>query len=279
MYSLQTLFCKLYTDTYPGKSEMASPIFCIAEGMFIFLFTWAWQGFQFQADKITLLLGVTNALTLWGYNTFLIKAGSRGSYAFMNLMMLFGGILVPLLYSAVVLGDPIKGIQGLGILLMLTASVLMNLKQIHLKGTDWTYYLFCLVLFLLNGLYGVLLKAQTEYNDAQSREMIMLTFGIMAVLATIRLAIQEKNAFPKAFSMTKKCALWMLLCLVCAGLAINAMVLVLPLVNVGVFYTVENGGVLLLSAIYSIVLFREKPSFGSVMGIVLAAVSLTLMSA
>lgn len=278
LYSLQTLFCKLYTDRYPGNPALASPVFCILEGLFICLFTWAWQGFRFRADWITVALGIANALILWGYNTFLIKASSRGSYAFLNVMMLFGGILVPLLYNTAVLHEGLKLYQVVGIVLMLAGCLLMNLRQIRLNGTKLSYYLFCGLLFLFNGLYGVMLKLQADHNEAQSKEMVMLTFGIMGVLAMCQLAAKEGKHLFQVFRMNRNCMIPLCVCLLCAGLAINALVYVLPLVNAAVFYTVENGGVLLLSALYSVFLFREKTSASGVAGMLLAIASITLLS-
>ena len=68
------------------------------------------------------------------------------------------------------------------------------------------------------------------------------------------------------------------LCLVSAALAINILVLVIRMVNTAVLYTVENGGVLVLSAIYSFIFFKEKPQLLKVIGIILAAVSITVLS-
>lgn len=278
LYSFQTLFCKMFTDRYPGKPELASSVFCVLESVFIFLFTWAWRGFRFQADGVTVMLGIGNAVVLWGYNTFLIKASARGSYAFLNVMMLFGGILVPILYNTFVLGDSLEVYQIAAIGLMLLACLLMNLKEIRLKGTALIYYVFCGLLFLFNGLYGVMLKLQADHNDAQSGEMIMLTFGIMGMIALGQLVLQERKNTMSAFKMDRKSMLPLVICLLCAGLAINALVLVLPLVNASIFYTVENGGVLLLSALYSVFLFREKPTVSSVFGMIMAILSITILS-
>ena len=33
LYSLQTLFCTMYTNKYPGKAENASPVFCVLESI------------------------------------------------------------------------------------------------------------------------------------------------------------------------------------------------------------------------------------------------------
>lgn len=106
----------------------------------------------------------------------------------------------------------------------------------------------------------------------------MLTFGIMGMIALGQLVLQERKNTMSAFKMNRKSVLPLVVCLLCAGLAINALVLVLPMVNASVFYTVENGGVLLLSALYSVFLFREKPTVSSVLGMILAIFSITILS-
>lgn len=278
LYSFQTLFCTLYTNKYPGKPENASPVFCVLESVAIAVFTWVWIGFKFEVSPMTLLYGVLNAVALFSYNTSLIKASSKGSYAFMNVAMLFGGILVPLLYTTVFLGDTLHWYQYAAIGLMLVSFVLMNYKEIKLKDTPWLYYVFCALLFISNGMYGTLLKMQSDYDVTQKNEMIILTYGIMGVIAFVQLAFKEKKDTFKAFKMNKKAIIPLLLCLASAALAINVLVTVIPMVNTAVLYTVENGGVLVLSAIYSFIFFKEKPQPMTIIGIILAAVSITVLS-
>ncbi len=278
LYSFQTLFCTLYTNNYSGKSENASAVFCILESVAIAIFTWAWIGFKFELSPMTLMLGAFNAVALFGYNTSLIKAGAKGSYAFMNVSLLFGGILVPLLYTTIFLGDTLSWYQYLAIGFMLVSFVLMNYKEIKLKDTPWSYYVFCALLFICNGMYGTFLKMQSDHNVNQKNEMIILTYGFMGVIALIQLVFKEKKDTGKAFKLTKKAVLPLILCLVSAALAINILVLVIPMVNTAVLYTVENGGVLLLSAIYSFIFFKEKPDTPTILGMIIAAVSITVLS-
>ncbi len=278
LYSFQTLFCTMYTERYPGRKELASPVFCILESVCIAVFTLCWIGFDFQAAPLTLLFGVLNAAVLFGYNTSLIKAGATGSYAFMNVMMLFGGILVPLVYSVAFLGNAMTVYQWIAIPLMLVSFVLMNLKEMRLKGSKPVFYLYCAVLFLTNGLYGTLLKMQSIYHEDQKNAMVILTFAIMGVIAFVQLAMREKKHTFAAFRMNKK-ALWpLILCLASAALAINMLVLVIPMIDEKTLYTVENGGVLVVSALYSFFIFKEKPNLPKVLGIILATVSITILS-
>ena len=278
LYSFQTLFCKLYTDRYPGRADLASPIFCVLEGIFVTLFTFAFGGFRFSLSPFTLLMGVLNALALFAYNMSLIKAGSRGSYAFMNVIMLFGGLSVPSVYGAVFLNETISPPKILAIVAVLVACLLMNLEDIKLKNTPVSYYVFCLILFIANGMYGTFIKMQTVYRDDQKQEMVMLTFFLTGFIAFVQLLFSEKKNTLAAFRLNKKCILPLIICILSASLAINLLVLVLPLVNTAVLYTVENGGVLVLAAVYSVLFFREKLRPVKAAGILLAVAAITVMS-
>ena len=278
LYSCQPLFCKMFSDRYSGGADRSSSVFCVLESLAIPFVTWAWCGFHFEITWVTLLIGLLNTVAIIGYNVSLIKAGSLGSYAFLNVMMLFGGMLIPMLYSIIVLGETLTVMQIIAVLLMFVVLVLMNVEEIQLKGTPPLYYLFCILLFVFNGMYGTLLKVQSVYNDDQSKEMIIITFGMMGLIMAGQLVVKEKKNALTAFHLNKECIPPLLLCLLCASLAINMLVLVIPIVNVSVLYTVENGGVLLLSAIFSVLFFKEKLSPLKILGILLAIASITMLS-
>lgn len=278
LYSFQTLFQTFYTKAYPGKEGLASPVFCILESVAIVIVTLCFIGFKFELSWPTLGIGILNAAALFGYNTSLMKASTKGSYAFMNVMMVAGGILVPMVYVAF-LGIIPSWYQYIAIAAMLLSFLLMNLEDIKLKGTPLVYYILCAILFLCNGLYGTFLKLQDEINPAESKEMIILTFGIMGVIAVIQLLAKEKKETFKAFKMNKKSLFWLILCVATAALAINALVLVVSIMeNTAILYTMENGGVLLVSALYSIFLFKEKPTLLKSLGILISAGSMVVLS-
>lgn len=278
LYSFQTLFCKLFTDKYPDRSELSSPVFCVLEGAFIFVFSFIWGGCKFAPSVFTVVMGLLNAGALFGYNTTLIAAGKKGSYAFMNVLMLFGGIIVPTIYGAVFLGEGFTLVKFIGISIMLVACVLMNLEEMKMKNTPLVYYILCIMLFIFNGLYGTFVKIQTVYRENEKQEMVMLTFGLMGLVALIQLMAKEKKDTFKAFKLNKKCGLPLVICLFSAAAAVNLLVLILPLVDTAVFYTVENGGVLLLAAVYSVLFFKEKLSTPKAIGVLLGIASITILS-
>ncbi len=279
LHSFQTLFCTLYTGRYPGRSELASPVFCVLQSVVIALFTWICSGFVKEAAPLTVLFGVLNALMLFGFNTSLIKAGSLGSYAFMNMMLLFGGILVPVIYSALfVEGESLGTVQILAIGLMLLAFVLMNIRDIRLKGTKPVYYVYCLILFLSNGFYSTLLKMQSVYRGEQKDAMVVISYALMGVIALIQLWMKEGRDTFRAFRLSKKAVLPLVLSLISSALAINVLTRVIPLSDAATLFTVDNGGVLVLAAAYSFLIFKEKPSLNKILAMVLAVGSILIFS-
>jgi drug/metabolite transporter (DMT)-like permease len=117
-----------------------------------------------------------------------------------------------------------------------------------------------------------------ERNDACPRH-----FGANGLFSLFRhlpqLVAKEKAATLKSFKLNKKSLFWLILCLASAALAINCLVLVVGIVeNTAILYTIENGGVLIVSALYSIFLFKEKPTVAKICGILLAAASMVVLS-
>lgn len=292
--SLQTLFCSLFEKKYAGLKNNASSVFCVIEGLFVPVLTLVWICFEFivSENQVTvsyvglnfdislfgIIVGIINAVVLFSYNTYLIKASSTGSYAFMNVLMLFGGIIIPILYTALFFYEKISFYQIFAIFLMLVAFVLMNYKDIKLKGTPLKYYIYCLILFFANGAYGTLLKVQSNHNESEVNEMIIITYLLMGVLAFLKLVFTYKKDTFKVFIVGKQAIMPLILCIVCVALAMNVIALVLPLIDASVFYTVNNGGVLVLASIYSIMLFKEKPQFLKIIGIIIAVISIVILS-
>lgn len=295
LYSLQTLFCTFFNQKYKGKEENASTVFCVFEGAFIVFFTLLWMafsinatpdgfsarwvGFHFSPSIYTIGIGILNAVALLGYNTSVIKAGAKGSYAFMNVMMVFGGIIIPAVYEAFS-GVAFEFHHYIAIGLVLISFVLMNYRDIKLKGTPTIYYIYCIILFVCNGMYGLFLKLQSAAKPDESNEMIIVTYGIMGIIAFMQLMLKEKKQTINAFKTGRSAVLPLLICLLIVALAINIYMLLIPLLGniVTILYTVDNGGVLVLSALYAVIFFKEKPNALKIIGLILAVIGIITLA-
>jgi len=275
LYSLQSLFCRIYTDAQQGGGAIQFAVFYSA---FAGICTMAANGFAYAPSGVTLALGLVNAMVLLVYNIAMLKCGTLGSYAFMMICVLSGGILVPMVYDALYLGFVFSPLQLFAIALILAAFVVMNLDGVGEKKNP-RYLLLCALLFAVNGLYGVIMNLQQNMMQfTQRSEMIITTFLGMAILTGAYEMLFARKSFMEGYRMPRRAVLPMLLSALSATLAVNLLMYLMKSVNLTLLSVIDNGGVMVLSAIYAFVIFKEKPNAKTVLGILMACVSVILLS-
>lgn len=285
IYTLQSLFCRFYSMNYPGDEKNTSFVYSVISGIAVTLLTFAINGFAFNISLPTFLLGALNALALLGYNIALIKATALGSYAVTMIVMLFGGILIPLFFSLIVYRQPMTAMELVAIGVMLVAMVFLNADGLFTKNKEdkkpisLPYVFYCALVFVCNGVYGQLLSSQQIIMEQTQRaEMIMTTYFLMSIMALAVLACRLKKGTAAAFRQSKKSALFLALTCLAVFTALNMLMVILSLINPAILYTIDNGGVLVLSALCSWLFFKEKFTPAKITGIVLATGSILIFS-
>lgn len=280
LFSWQSLFCKLFSDNAKCKDKAAIPIvFTVLYGGFIAVSTFCIAGFRFAPSSESLILGAINGVMLFLYNLSLIKASSQGSYAFTMIAALFGGCSLPLITQAVLWDERLSLVQWIGIAVMFISFVVINSDSLSLKGAKKSFFAWCACLFLANGCYGSLMGShQMLLPNLEQKEMIIVTFTVAALIAISYLAFTQKKETFNCFKVGKKSGIFGAICVVVASVAANLLLYLLANMSVSIVNVVTNGGTLLLSIIYAFILFREKPSFIKVCGMVLSLGGIVLLS-
>lgn len=280
-YTFQSLFTRFFSIHYAGKdATLSTSVFAICFGGLIGLTTLVSNGFSYRPSGLTLALGAINALTLWLYNIALIEAGNRGSYAFVIISNVFGGILVPLIVDVLFIGVQLSPLQLAAIALMLVSLVVMNAKGLSFKGASKGYYLWCALLFCANGLFSTLMNLQQRLmNSTQNSEMIVTSYLGAALIVVLFFTLRgQAKPLLEGFKMGRKSALSALGCGAVATLAANLMLYLLRHLSASILYTMDNGGVMVMSAICSVLFFREKLRSNQIAGIALATASIVMIS-
>ena len=281
LFSFQSLFTRLYSANYAGPdAAKATPVFSVVYGVFIAAASFLLGGMTFAPSWQTVLLGLLNAGMLVLYNTSIIEAGNRGSYSFLMVASMFGGILVPMAIGLLFLGETLSGLQVIAVLMMLVSLVLMNARTISFKGASRSYYIWCIVLFFVNGLYGAINNLQTQVMDGAQRTEMLTILYLCSALAAIGMEVfrGQGKQLADGFRMGRKSAVFLVITCLSATAAANLMLHILTLMPSSVLYTIDSGAVLVLSILYSLVLFKEKPAWEQVAGMVIAVVSIVLIN-
>jgi len=280
-YTFQGLFGKLYASSYTGEESDATPVFSCIYGVIVGVSVLAVAlGFRFDASLATWGLGIANGLMLFLYNLGVIKASRTGPFSLQSIFRLFGGVVVPMLFSMLFWGDSLTVMQIIGIVVMLASFVVINLDGNALKGVQKGYVGWVALLFAVNGLYGTLMACQQRVMaGTQSNEMIVITFLSSSLISLISLLVSRRKDTLSAFRMAGKAWGNAIGAGVVAALAVvQMMALINRMDSLAVFYTVENGMVLVLTVVLSAIMFKEKMNRNVIVGIAMSVISLALLS-
>lgn len=280
-FSFQSLFTKLYMDEYNNcDREMAEPVFSAVYGLFIAIASLCTGGGAFSPSFQTIVFGLMNGIVLLVYNYSIIKAGKLGSYSFMMIMNMFGGIIVPIIVGVLFLNETLSLMQIVAIMIMLVAMTIMNMEKGCMRGFDKGYLLWCIILFMANGLYGALMNTQATVRNGNERtEMLVILFAFSSLTAISKEIICGRGArMLSGLRMGRKSFVYLLICCVSATAGANLILFLFSKMDAGVICTINNGGVLILSFLYSFILFKEKPNHRQAFGMILAVISIVLVN-
>ena len=294
LYTLQSLFTKLYTDKYPGDADMASPILTVCSGVTVVVITFFCFSFcQFTLNWWSILIGALNAFSLFGYNHFIVKASASGPYSIVMMFNLSGGIIIPIIVSLIMGWDNSWGttfqiiLNITCIVAIITAVYLVTLRPKqssteNSKGISLPFLLSCLGLAVCNGIYGTFLTLQQQMTAAGGEgnrdEMIIATFGFAAIISLVYGLIKQKGKFFGAFRQNKMSAIYLAATSLAFAIAINLIVIIIPYFDTTILYTIDNSSVLIMSVLISWIFFKERLTRVNFIGISIMVAALVCMN-
>lgn len=280
VYTLQSLLLRKYSEYYPGKESMASPVFTVVSGLIVAIVSYIFTGFSFQASGLTVCLGLLNGAVLFGYNTCMVKASKNGPYSILMVFMIAGGIILPALTAMIGFQDLLSIGKICSILGVLGAVYMTSLKSEEAAFADKKgFWAACFGIALFNGVYGTLLDVQQRLTSpAEKEEMVAVTYFCAMLLSGAVLFKKEGKSLAASMKQTQKSCVYLIACSVTVALAVNLMVYILPIVNVTVLYTFDNAGVFLVSVLISRIFFKEKMSAVNWIGCLVMCIALVGVS-
>lgn len=293
--TLQSLFAKLYSNHYTGEDRFSSPVFSVLYGFSVALITLITSGFAYSPSKLTLLLGIMNGVFLFVYNYALIEGSRRGPYSFVMICNLFGGVLVPMFVMMFMprLVELFAGtqsslwftpqnltiLQGVALVVVLIAFVLLNLKEKTQERPRKFYYLWALILGTVNGGYSTVLALQSVLRPDDKSEVLVTTFLFGGFFSLIYLLLIGKKKTLSAFRMPGKALLFAVGACAIAALAANLLTYVLSLFdNAAIVNATSNGCILIFSALSSFLLFKERMNWKQLLGAALCVGAIVLLN-
>ena len=233
------------------------------------------SGFSIELTTPSILLAIAMAAAFIPCYVIGIKVLSLGSLAIYSMFMMLGGMLVPFFYGILLLNEEVSLPRAVGSIL-LTAFIILQ-AQIQnsamaqnnkaSKKDRIVFLILCIAIFFLNGMTGVIAKMHEMQSNPISEANYTFLYSVFSAvisLALLALALISKNRGQKIKEIRTTLAPKPMLFMVGLGVMTNTgnFLLLKAAANLpaSVQFPFTSGGVILLSALYSALIFREQIS-------------------
>ncbi|MBQ8310304.1 MAG: hypothetical protein IJX80_04735 [Clostridia bacterium] len=270
-FAAQFAFTKLYERSVK-QTLITTLVMLTATGLIGFLLFFCVGGFHLSFSPISALWAVIFALIMIPYYVIGIKVLSLGSLAVYSMFMMLGGMLVPFFYGVLLLNEPLSPGKIVGTVLLTVFIVLQALwgppteDAESKKGTKALFFVLCLLIFFINGMTGVIAKAHSISMGAVNETSFTatycaLTFLLSLILLAVSALKHKKEAAPQIRSALRGRPILIMVLLGAAAYGGNFLQLTAAgNVPASVQFPLVSGGVIVLSALVSTFIFREKIS-------------------
>ena len=268
----QFAFTKFYESSVKQTNVTAIVmlVFTSVIGTVLYLFI---GGFRVEVSSVSIFWAVLFALVMIPYYMIGIKVLSLGSLAVYGMFMMLGGMLVPFFYGVWFLRESVSVAQILGTVLLTGFIILQAISQSAPKETNREkqsarkkiiFFVLCLIIFFLNGLTGVIAKA--HQIDGRAVDEVSFTVISCALTAVFSLALlgfeflRGSRQKAEEVRMTLKAKPLLVMTLIGATTYTGNFLHLLAASDVpaSVQFPLVSGGVIVLSALFSFFIFREK---------------------
>lgn len=243
------------------------------------VFNRAWE----PVSPLTLLLSAGFGFLFLATILLYMKAMETGPLAFSTLLFSMA-LLVPILFGALFLDEPVNLLQAGGLLLLiLTFTLARQTTSLDEKKPNLRWLFFVVAACLGNGCLMTLTKVhQAKYPGLEVEEFLIIAFATAAVVSLILFFLRRNKAGNTVGAVSHLHSKRFVVLVAIAGLTTGLGNLV-GLILAGripaiIQFPMTNGGLVILATILSSLLYRERITRRTVAGLVIGLLALVLLS-
>lgn len=288
----QFAFTKLYESAVKQTAfttlVMLTVTSIIGAVMYVFV-----GGFNVGFSAVSLFWAALMAVIMIPYYMIGIKVLSLGSLAIYSMFMMLGGMLIPFFYGVIFLHEELSLWQIIGTV-ALTACIILqamfqrsageNSNEKSDKKKEILFFTLSILIFIINGMTGVIAKAhQLSEGAIDEADFTVISCALTALFSLILLVFfvlkDRKEAACQMKTMIKVKPFVIMALIGAAAYTGNFLHLkAANTVPASVQFPLVSGGVIVISALVSFFIFREKLSWKEWISVAGAFVSTVLFA-
>lgn len=232
--------------------------------------------FSLFSGTTFILLAFLYGLCTLGSQSLYMVATQTGSVSVCSLIYA-ACFIIPTVFTAMYYNEAFSSLRITGICVMLASVVMISIKGEENTNSSKKYLFYIFIAMICAGSVGILQKVFSRmYEGKGINEYLFLAFLFILIFSiTGKIAVKKKTPSQKHNKKFYLLAILLSLSVVVANKLNMFLVGALPGL---IFFPIINGGTIMLSAVVSKYLFKEKLSIISWCGIIIGILAIVLIA-
>ena len=271
--SLQNLTKKDYSvRSRGGATFIFSAISCFAACLFFLVSS----GFSLKFDEKIIPYVILFSLSYGTAVAFSFLAIKTGSLSVSSLIASFS-LIVPTLYGLLVFGEEVSVFFYIGLGLLAISLVLINLKKDEEKKAVTLLWIISVILcFLGNGMCSTVQAVQQkDFVGEYKNELMIFSLVFVGLVLLVISFVTERGEIRSSLKLG---AHDMVICGVANGVTNLLIMILVGRMNTSLMYPLVSGGNIIITAIASIFLYKEKLTRNQLIGLLIGVGAIVFMN-
>jgi len=208
-----------------------------------------------------------------------LQAYKYGSMS-LTSMFIMASIMIPIVPSWIMWGDPVRWnhIAGIAVMFAAMALILKVGADIGKDDINWKWFIYSFLAFIGSGTAAIAEKLFTvsAYSE-QTNDFVFMGLVFAVILMAVVLLFMRKEE-PVTIKMSPKVIIPTAVTGVGYGFVCIITMLVLAVLPASVVYTMNNGARIILITVMDVLLFKEKITKTQYIGLGLGVIGVVLLS-
>ena len=218
--------------------------------------------------------GIATIATVWS-TCKALQYGPMGLFK----VLLSSSMVIPALSGAVFWREKLTVPIICGVIGTVITIIIITKPKKSEKTVSGKFVVYCLIAVLANSTVCIMQKVHQTAHKDEIDGFLLIAFAI-AALMTVTFFLKDRKNMPLNVPFTpKRAPFWLSIGAgVCSALPNRINLHLTGVMDSAIFFPLFNGGVLLLSVLAAILLFRERPTILQYGGIAVGIISVLLLS-
>ena len=239
------------------------------------------NGFKLRILFSSVILAVIVGIATLIYRLMMVKAMSLGPIIIVSIFSFSASALAPFVYGIIYLEEPLTILKIIAIILMILSLIPLIRNNSSVKNVHIKFWIFCVIVFLTAGTNVIFMKQNQVISPKEYTIDFIVLYSIFFAgfsLLNFIFTVIKTEMREEMQKINKRIVIPCISVGACNTLSNVVSLYLASRLDASIQFPILSSGQIISTALFSYLLFKEKPSRNTIISVILSIASIICMA-